>query len=360
MWAPEETDANEAVETERWCAGLMSMGTAPMDLTERAELRAYARALLAGALVLGCVGLALIAWPFLVPSGLWPAAGAPSATAATGLFASWVLGLPIAGLWAVDCVRRYARHRREWREGEIERFQGSLDGGRLDPEQRVLLKLAAFGATVDGGQELRVYPYSSTVRIRSGRGRARWRVVRVRTVAAAPAYHMRVAIPRAAIGVDDPKVEILRRRMTADERHEVLARVASLQDAWKVLVLQALLLVIVFGMILRTAEGHAVLIVVPATILAAVMASRVRRPVDALVLARRLKRDAAAGLVLTHRRRMGARGRDESDTADDETTWVDVEFLPVSSLSWTVRGRPARWRDLMAPSWRMRLPWRRR
>jgi hypothetical protein len=113
-------------------------------------------------------------------------------------------------------------------------------------------------------------------------------------------------------------------------------------------------------MILRTAAGHVVLIVVPATILAAVMASRVRRPVDALVLARRLKRDAAAGLVLTHRRRMGVRGRDEADAADDETSWVDVEFLPVSSLSWTVRGRPARWRDLMAPSWRLRLPWRKR
>ncbi|HUK62411.1 MAG TPA: hypothetical protein VLV15_03730 [Dongiaceae bacterium] len=360
MWAPNESaDANEAVETERWCAGLVSVGTAPMDDDERAELGRYARALLVGALLLGFTGFAFVVWPFLVPTRLWTAHGTAADAAAAGLLASWVLGVPIAALWAIDCVRRYDRHAREWREGEIERFLGSLDGGRLDPEQRTLLKLTAFRTTPEGGQELRVFPRSGTVQVRDRRGRSCWRLVRVRTVAAAPGYLHRVTIPREAIGVDDPRVEILRRRMTADERHEVLARVASLQDAWKVLVLQALLLLIVFGMILRTAGGNVVLVVVPATILAALMAQRVRRPVDALVLARRLKRDAAAGLVLTHRRRLAARGRERTEQ-DDETSWVDVEFLPVSSLSWTVRGRPARWRDLVAPSWRLRLPWRKR
>jgi hypothetical protein len=315
---------------------------------------------LTGALLLGLAALVLVAWPFLLPAALWSAPGPSSSAAVASLLVSWVLGIPIAGLWALDAARRYGRHRRECHEGEIERFQGSLDGGRLDPEQRVLLKLAVFATTEDGGQELRVFPRSSTVRVCNGQGRARWRPVRVRTVAAAPAYHLRVVIPREAVGVSDPRVEILRRRMTADERHEVLTQAAALQDAWKVLVLQALLVAIAFGMILRTASGNVVLIVVPATVLAALMAQRVRRPVDALVLARRLKRDAAAGLVLTHRRRMGTRGRDVADVADDESSWVDVEFLPVSSLSWTVRGRPARWRDLMSPSWRLRLPWRKR
>ncbi|MFI5371944.1 MAG: hypothetical protein ACHQ52_10330 [Candidatus Eisenbacteria bacterium] len=355
-----EADPNESVETERWCAGLVSVGTAPMDADERAGLARYARALLQAALLLGLAGGALLAWPFLLPPVLWTAPG-PVSTAITALlFVSWLMGLPVAQLFALDCMRRYRRHERELREREVEVFEGAIDGGRLDTEQRALLKRAAFVATEDGGQRLRLFPLSSTVRVPDRSGHHRWRAVRVRTVAAAPAYHLRVVIPRESIGVSDPRVEILRRRMTADERREVLARVAALQDAWKVLIVQALILLIAFGVILRTTDRNGVVVVVFAAGLGLVMAQRVRRPVDALVLARRLKRDAAAGLVLTHRRRLGKRSEATEPGATDDTAWVDVEFLPVSSLSWTVRGRPARWRDLMAPAWRFRLPWARR
>jgi len=351
----ERPEDNEAVETERWCAGLISVGTAPIDEVERAELSRSARAHLVVCLWVGLAATALVGWPFLLSGTFWDSSNLTTRLASAAMFVSWLLGLPVAGMLVFDHARRYLRHLRELLGGEVEVFEGALDGGRLDPEQRVLLKGSAFTATPDGGQRLRVLPLSLTARFHARRGIVRWRAVRVRTVAAAPAYELRVAIPRESIGVDDPRVEILRRRMTADERREVLVRVARLRAAWKMLLLQALMGLILYAAIFRVVADHATAAILAVVGLAAWMVYRVRRPVDAMMLAGRLKRDAEAGLVLTHRRRAARRANAEAEGVEVDGSWVDVEFLPVSSLSWTVRGRPARWRDLLAPAWR--VPW---
>ena len=337
--------AESLPEPERWCAGLPWLGERRLTPAEREAIEAVARRELRrwGA-SLGVTAI-LVAAPILFIALRLPRYHEPADAL---LYAGTLFGsLTIAGismLRARDRWRARSRFLSDLAVGTVDEFGGVVDATALsDPESRALIDAGMLVQGRPDEQRIAVLTVTRSVVHRDPRRGWCALPVRVRAVAAAPAYAMRAPVPREIASAHDPHQQLVKRSLNAAERDELRRYIGQVRRLWPFALFLAFygaICMLLFLGWLRSSDRPTFNALVPLIGLA-LMSQNAMRLVHAYRRAGQFSRDLATGwAVMLEQRR-------DVDDAPAPPSLPGREFLPHSGALWTQNGRPASWRNLL-------------
>lgn len=330
----------------RWCAGLPCVAEERLtELQRSATERVYGRA--RNALLAYAIGGTLLL-PGALALTLW-------ALGATGLRA-WVatgvtifaIALPVSIAKALDHSRAALPLRRDLEDGFLWVFEGRLSHARYEEEDPEVSALLHDGLFHRGEQEQRicVLPRSGRLIQVNERNVPPLRRLHVATTAPWPSPVFRYSLPPEVKEVFGPAASNLKRRRMADpERAELTRHVARLTRLpWLFIGLTALTSIFVSSWIVRDHASAQDLLALLGVVLWVVSALN---HVRGYTLARRLEADLELGWLLSWE--AGGPSGAAPDPRDGRSPpFQRAEVLPVSQRDWTIDGKPAAWRRVLA------------
>ena len=327
----------------KWCLGLPYEGVRELTGDEVAHLKlrisSFRRLSVTYALVFGALFLTLFI--YLYKNALFYKM--PESFDAT--FAVFMLIgalTPLAGAISADYFIKARALKRDLSKGFIYQFSGIIGGSEeIGRAQHSLIKSGLLTSQGNTAQQIEVLPASGAIFKANRIVPDRWIRAEIGEAVTSPKRPFILALPKEMLGVAIVgKLKLMRRRMSSDEKKELLDHIQRMHVPQISFVLYAVLLTAILMLSyinLPTAEwlkGNPAFLVLCATLfflMLFVYATTILR-------ARKLTKDSELGWLII----FPLDGKPAFKGCDPATT--QAELLPISFGAWNVAGKPSLWR----------------